>query len=363
MFKQSLTLEIKNDLDRNFPFSKASLKGLHALIRFWEDDFNELVHPMSFQKAHGFLPRAEEIHNGWVFQLAVLTNILYECSAYGVEISPLLLYPSYRAIQKAKRDNDGWSYFENLIELPCDIDTFAEIYRLQTYLGEEGDDLAHTHALVARILEQGDGILKSTWIPSNDILTQQLQDQYIESHWGDTLDCEVNANFFNAIAQRPTAYAKFANEACGALAAFQKKDGSWPCTWYTGDYYSVFQHVRLLTGYTDYGEELKNALNFLRTALHNRKNDRNPLDLAYAVQALCLLHSSEIATDKKLLVTLIQQLKQCQNEDGTWNAQPWIVMNTSRTTGGTFHVFYGSQTMTTAITTKALLAYEAITAQ
>ena len=361
------------------PGSKPALlcsidQTIRSAIAFLEgqrvDGYAEATHRMTFPHWAGFGGDTER-HEGRVFHLALVGNALFEAASAGFQIDWRGLESDVDTIVELRcRDTPGgWRYFPTLPDLPPDVDDLAEVYRLlcrvrpnqARALCGEGIGLVLNHASAS------DGSFES-WIVDRDRPSETTRrlEEGIARFWGSGPDDEVIANFLDALGaeDRTSEFTEAIQRGTQYIVSRQNREGSWPATWYWGDYYGTFASTRLIARAWAGHPALGRVARFLADTVNADEGwgdpESTPIDTALALLAATSLRSS-LAFDRGLLRRGTCWLLANQATNGSWQATPFIRMDTNRVltqAGRAAPTFasHGSRSLGTAFGLRALCA-------
>jgi squalene-hopene/tetraprenyl-beta-curcumene cyclase len=335
----------------------AAARATALLISLAEGGFAEAIHHLHFPRLNPAELRYET-HPALLSHRAVALDALLDARDAGLNVPERVIAAEAIAILRSKhRDvRGGWSYVQEVPELPPDADDLGQVLQVLSRLG--GTALAATCEEPLRLVLDSawpDGGF-STWIldprgrsPADDRIRAYLP---VMGGWG--RHAEVIANLLQGlIVHDPSRYAEPLT--CGAayLELVQAADGSWASRWYRGQFYGTYRALAVLTVLRPADvPTLARARMFLLGSRHDDgsfgQDGDGPLSTGLAALALASLGESAAAEDA------VHTLLDYQDADGGWPACPWIVFGT---TDG--QEVYGSRTITTAFCLKALIAVSA----
>jgi len=331
-----------------------------------ERQFAEVRHEMYFPHAAGFSGVSER-QSGDIFARATLANLFLDIASLVASAELAAAFravarseASYVARSKVQGRAGGWSYFPGLPELPPDADSLGAAVSLFARVAPEYRALCREALELVLASARPDGSFE-TWIvaPGDSPGDRACMQRGIESYWGTGADPDVLAHFYYALClYDPGRYADAIQRGCSKLLEMQQPGGDWKATWYAGSAYGIGLVLRLLRK-AEVGEDAQQrARGFL---LGTQRRDgmwgsgtSNALETALSISAL---HEIDRSSNLNELGRGNAALAQCQRDDGSWPATPWIKMEIGRATGKILQVLtYESVTLTTAFCVRALLA-------
>jgi Squalene-hopene cyclase C-terminal domain len=338
-------------------FETAAGRATEILVSLAEGGFAEAVHHLHFPR----LDPAElryQTHPALLSHRSVALDALLDARDAGIAVPERVLAAEAIAILRSKhRDvRGGWSYVQEVPELPPDADDLGQVLQVLSRLG--GSSLAATCEESLRLVLDGagqDGGF-STWIldPRGRSSVDDRIRAYLPVMGGWGKHAEVIANLLQGlILHGGSRYAEPLARGAAYLESVQAADGSWASRWYCGPFYGTYRALAVLTALRPAdAPTLARARAFLLRSRHGDggfgEDGDAPLSTGLAALALASLGESAAAQDA------VRTLLERQEADGGWPACPWIVFGT---TDG--QEMYGSRTITTAFCLKALVAVSA----
>jgi squalene-hopene/tetraprenyl-beta-curcumene cyclase len=343
-------------------------------IRYLESQrkigYVESIHKMQFPII--FLnPDTYDPHEGLIFQRALICDALLDGRDLGFEINRNgLIEDANILIKSAATDVDGgWRYFPFLNSLPPDADDLGQI--LQVLLRTGIKIPALVNSALDLVFTQGaysNGSFE-TWIVNRKHQSGVNKSIIwaIENMWGKGPDVEVMANLLFAVDMyNSKGYETQVKKGCKFIIESQKPRGYWDNTWYVDKFYSIFVCSRLISRISPNHQCLENTRTFL---LHEQRNNGSwgegggsPLQTSLALLSLLHLGSPIDTKIQNAMNKGIAYIIESQNVDGSWEATPFIQMNTNRAfnqrnIGRPNMLTYQSETMTSVFCLKALSKY------
>jgi squalene-hopene/tetraprenyl-beta-curcumene cyclase len=335
-------------------YEPAARRATALLVSLAERGFAEAIHHLRFPR----LDPAElryETHPALLSHRSVALDALLDASEGGLDVPERIVAAEALAILRSKHREvrGGWSYVQEVPELPPDADDLGQVLQVLSRIG--GTALAVTCEEPLRLVLDSagpDGGF-STWIldPRGRSAADDRLRAYLPVMGGWGKHAEVIGNLLRGLMLHDSCrYAESLARGAAYLESVQADDGSWASRWYTGPYYGTYRALAVLTGLRPPdAPALARARKFL---FGSRKADGSfgeesdgPLSTALAALALASLGESPTAQDA------VRTLVERQDADGGWPACPWIVFGT---TDG--QEVYGSRTISTAFCLKALAA-------
>lgn len=334
--------------------ARAAEAALALLVAEQQCGFAEAHHHLCF-------PRGEvgdvryETHPAQLSFRAVALDALLDARDAGLRVPGGTIEREVLLLLRAKHAGvrGGWSYFQDVPELPPDADDLGQV--LQALARAGGRDLAATcdepvrMALDAR--DPSGGI--PTWIldplaPGE--LDRRIQ-RYLDVMGGVGVHPEVVANLLaGLLLADPDRYATCLADGLAYLDAVQEPGGWWESKWYAGPFYGTFKAAVIVGALAPSGTTAYRARDFIRDSQQRDGGWGDPLATAHALLAAAAL--GDTGADLELGLA---RLAAEQEQDGGWPAVAWIQFPT--TDGLQTHA---SRTMTTAFALKACLAAGAV---
>jgi len=305
----------------------------------------------------GFLG-APQRQSSDLFTRSVLAGLLLDIAQQTQDAG---LQAELRAIAKREADYiaaarlceraGGWSYFPDLPQLPPDLDSLAAAMTLFARIAPEHLSLCERpiELALAQCDEQG-GI--KTWLiaPEDPPALRKKMQEGVERYWGDTVDVEVCARFYAALALVDAArYTQVLEKGRHFLLEAQQADGSWPCTWYWSPAYAMELCFAALPEQNVRTKALEH-LRGLRYADGGwGRFESIAADTAWATYLLAGNGDAAIIEGAAVLICDQQSL------EGYWKGTPWIRMDIGRAQGKPLRsASYGCAAISTAACVRAL---------
>lgn len=325
--------------------------------------FAELKHRMIFPKKYGF-SASNEYHEGLVFQLSIVCDALLRAKQAGFIVDEAGLISDIQKIVDARciKDCVGWKYFPTLYELPPDADDLGQI--LQVLVQSKWDCISELcDPAIELLLEQGsnpDGSLETWIVDKSDTSPHTIAMlNAISNSWRDSQDVEVIANIlYGLYLYNPKKFEYNIKNGIEFIAKMQNPEGFWNSTWYCGQLYGTYVSSRLIGAVNPSHPALFNVASFLTDQTKSSKMD-NPTDVALGLLTSSVLVRCGIKFNKIMIERAIKYILNNQLNDGSWNASPFIQMDTNRALSliGLAQpniITYGSSTLASAFCLKAL---------
>jgi len=340
--------------------------GTRFLLAQQRDGFREAIHHLRFPRSYPDGIRYET-HPALLSFRAVALDGLLDAYGAGLPVPRRVLDAEAIALLRAKHRyvRGGWSYITHVPELPPDADDLGQVLQALCRVG--GPALASTCDEAIRLTldaaEPEGGV--PTWIvdPLGSSPVDYTMGAYLAVMGGTGVHPEVVANFmYGLILYDPARYHGALSRSVPYFESVQDERGAWSSKWYSGPYYGTYRAMLVLGHLTPGSQALNSARAFL---LNNQHLDggwgdygSNPLSTAFAVLALS---APGIEVEKTAIARGVDYLLRTQEVDGGWPAHAWITFpwteanwSNGSNVGGV--VTYGSRTMTTTFSVKALLA-------
>lgn len=371
--KNTASLNIKTRSKQNYTYAEGSSKAfVEKSIQFLQKqhnkDFPELTHwlfAVLFASKDDLTGR-EECLGGDIFQRALMLNLLKEISSLGYQISESFCNEELDYLLHAKHIifKTGWSYFPELPEYCCDVDTASEYIKLATVFDNE---LLHKEVrdcidFIMKHCSYQDGSFDTFLLDKNDTCEEAKRAlKAAELFWGRGADVEVNANLVLALhLYDPHSYQKEILRGLNWILSLQHEEGYWESTWYEGKYYGSYICAKLLSQMGINSENAKRLFDFL-TASQNRNGswgieDGNVQDTSLALTALIeLTKVGDFGCIKEALQLGCLYIQSMYSQDcEAWYGVDFIKINMWRTVGLTRYTRYRSSTLTTCFCAYAL---------
>jgi squalene-hopene/tetraprenyl-beta-curcumene cyclase len=340
-----------------------SAARISALERAWEflvaralEGFPDSRHEMNFPRAQGFTGESER-QGCDNFARAVLGSLMLDLGELRTEWASEARAiaereAAYGAASKVTDRAGGWSYFPGLPELPPDLDSLAAVTSLFARASRDHLPLCEEPIALALSQRKEDGAI-DTWLvaPSDAPNKQMTMKRAIAMCWGNTVDADVLARFYRALALLDGArYEGEITAGAMLIESLQGDDGAWLVPWYAGPYYGTTLCLEMLWECGKGEAAVEKATGFLQNAAENV-----PLSPMSAALTLWGLHAAgeEISGFQRA----INLIGSTQREDGSWPAEPWIQMAMGRAAGRVARILtWGSTTITTALCLRTLAA-------
>lgn len=337
------------------PMPACARAATEALLAYQHDGYQEAIHHLRLPRLSPAGVRYETCP-ALLSHRAVALDALLDAWDAGLPVPHQVLDAEALSILRSKhRDvRGGWSYIQEVTELPPDADDLGQVLQVLCRLG--GPALASTCEDGIRLaLDAADPNGGSnTWIL--DHRGYSLADERVREYlgvmggWG--IHPEVVANLlYGLILCNPVRYQGPLIRAVTYLELAQHEHGFWPSKWYTGPYYGTYRVACVLGRVAPNSAALHRSREFLLDAQCCEggwgDSGAEPLSTALALLALCSIRGPCVETVRGGVEFLVA----AQLGDGSWPACPWIAFPT--VDGPVAH---GSSTITTAFCLKALLA-------
>jgi squalene-hopene/tetraprenyl-beta-curcumene cyclase len=248
----------------------------------------------------------------------------------------------------------GWSYIPEVAELPPDADDLGQALQVLCRLG--GPALAFTCEEGVRLALDAAGPHGGfpTWIfdPRGRAPADRRVRNYVSVIGGVGVHPEVVANLLQGILlYDPARYRQALRRTIPYLESVQDERGAWPSHWYAGPYYGTYRIATVLGALTPGSTALRRARAFLQG---DQRGDgswgASAGDALSTALALLTLSAPGMDTDETSVGRGLAYLLATQQADGGWPASPWISFQTLDGVET-----YGSRTITTAFSLKALV--------
>jgi squalene cyclase len=257
----------------------------------------------------------------------------------------------------------GWSYMPHLPQFPPDTDDLAAVLHVAARVGNDTLSAICDDALqvVFESAAREDGSVE-TWILDQSDVTPHgaAIRRYIEVIGGVGVHPEVVANLLSGVIEyAPDRFRDHVNKGGEYLLATQTSEGYWPSKWYWGEVYGTFRSLQVLRSIDEGRKAVEKAVAWIVNA-HRPAGDQLGSDhadpLTTALVMLCLAPERKRGCCRNAYADGCDWLLAEQLEDGSWDACPFIKMETKSGV-----LSYGSRTVTTAYCVKALVSFWADT--
>jgi squalene-hopene/tetraprenyl-beta-curcumene cyclase len=327
--------------------------------------FREAAHAMFLPRFLGF-SGSKDVYYGDVFQRALIADVLCDVDgAIGGVLYPLINAElDYLISRRSSVGIGGWSYFPELPELAPDADDLGQVLTALVRGGRRATALVYVSEPLRVLFSDcihDDGSFETWIIPASERdLMQERQLAAARARWGTGADPEVVANLlyslvllgdrrFDAVCRRGASY----------LERSQHESGCWNARWYFGPYYGTYVCMRLLRLLRPTSESLVRGAEFIRrtqlvdgTWAQHASKAGDPMSTALALLALAAVRNGVVSARDSQRAERARAALDRRRKRGGWASAPFI-----RPSG--VHC-YGSRTLTTAMVTKAALAWSAI---
>lgn len=358
-----------NSFEYSFDTDLRIEKGLKYLIGEWEINFPEAKHIMVLSELEGFQNK-QTIHTTDIFQRGILTNNLIDIAHnYKINMSKIINHEIDYLIENRNKDEvGGWSYFPTVKEIAADADDLGQM--IQVFIkGNRRNSIDECckpsiQIIITDCYHNSTGGIETWIIPKNNRTEiQKIQHKFNSTKWGSGPDIEVMANLLYGLSLvNNTRYKTPIEQGIKYIFSKIEKDFFWYSSWYYGWLYGTMVCVRLclelFKNNTKPDEMYRETLSKIRqTILKNQNEDggwavefngkSDALNTSFALNTLMLLDNSNKNTEP--LEKGIEFLNNTQNEDGSWNAVPFIKPRLNDP--------YKSKTITTSYVLNSLTLY------
>jgi hypothetical protein len=335
--------------------------SIEFLIGEQRRGFPELKHWM----LDGENPEAIRLFSGDLFQRALQLNLVLEAYDEAADKYNLKMFVenevAYICTSKSKHYDCGWTYIDDLKDNCPDLDTFAEVLRINSKVNDSKLDLETAKTLHKVFDVNKDRDYFSTWI----IRDTELDYNNIAKRFGFSTETDVSANFISSLdALDKKTYSSIIKNHANYLYSLQNEAGYWDSSWYVGHYYCGYVLSRLFDSVAD-KEVIDKCANYIVTTQH--KNGAwgyrlgNPLESSFAI--LTLLNISSCSYNSKVSLALergIAYLLQTVTAAGYWYGSEFIKMGIGKEGASNQFARYRSATLTTAFCFNALYRYKSL---
>lgn len=356
--------ELRKHLD-GFPLADPLSRAAGYLIVEQEGGYPEMTHrmavPGSPEKSDGNFPVDA---SGNIFQRTMVLETFLDFNSMRQEIIDDKIVANELDFVERSRVTTvrgGWSYFPGYRLLPPDSDDLAQVVRIAARTKSTGMRHFIDDAVSLLILSNryADGTFH-TWIldPNDHGSEQEALRTAVASYWGERSgkDIEVTSNLASALSDYdPEKYREVVRSATEAVIGARTGEGTWPGVWYCGRYYGTYAAVRLLSGTEPGRHVLARTYDFL---VENQSVDggwgergSDPLNTSFAVLSLCCMRGLVPERAGADLNRAVSYLVGTQRPRGSWEPVPFINMYI-----GGKKIIYRSETLTTALVVRALMA-------
>jgi squalene-hopene/tetraprenyl-beta-curcumene cyclase len=329
--------------------------ALTALLRDQADGFREAGHQLTFPRLISGRVEAAT-HTALLSFRAVTMDALLDAADAGFVVKDRILAQEALWILRAKhRDvRGGWSYIQEVPELPPDADDLGQVLQVLYRFGDR--ELASTcddGILLALDATEANGGF-NTWILDSGGETEadRLILEYLPIMGGWGIHTEVVANLlYGLLLYSPERFIVALNRAIPYFEATQHHDGFWSSKWYLGRFYGTFRVMSVIGQIAPKHPSLAKAADYLLRCQNADggwgQRTSEPLSTAFAILGL----RASLEADATAAIRRGQTyLRSTQGADGRWPSCEWISFPSRDGPVG-----YGSATMTTAFSLKALL--------
>ena len=320
--------------------------SLYYLANEWESGYKKIKHIMDFSALN---PVSKPHQEGDIFQRALTTTLLKTVvtNLGCIELNKIIEFEI--DYLKSKKDSEsGWRYFPNLIELPCDADSLAQI--MQTFSEKSKEEFKqYFKEPLNKLIKSSKGGLFKTWIYSEKHI--QVEKSNAERNWGVTHDVEVIANMGYAI-QSNFDKLSFLNkremldvlkENALFIVNNQNIKGYWNAVWYEDIYYGTYVCLRFLIHFKEHIDVVTKALNFLiktqnKDGSWGKPNQENTLSTAIVI--MCLYETNYDNLYKEAILKASEFLISKKRKDGSYHSDNFIKMEIGRASGKVVNTIY-----------------------
>jgi squalene-hopene/tetraprenyl-beta-curcumene cyclase len=330
--------------------------ALSALLRDQMDGFRNMAHMLTFPRLMGGQV-VNATHAALLSFRAVALDALLDAAEAGLQVCDRVLAQEALWILRAKHREvrGGWNYVQEAPELPPDADDLGQVLQVLWRLG--GRELASTcedGIILALDSAEAHGGF-NTWILDSEGRTEadRLILDYLPIMGGWGVHTEVVANLlYGLLVYHRERFLSAVVRTIPYFEGTQTHEGFWLSKWYRGPFYGTFRVLSVLGEVAPHHPAVAKAAAYL---LGSQKSDggwgeqvSEPLSTAFAILGLVASRqrdTADAATHGQRYLRLNQE------KDGHWESCEWISFPSRDGP-----VVYGSATMTTAFSLKALLA-------
>lgn len=314
----------------------------------------------------------EECLGGDIFQRAFILNLELEMLNTGIQIDRESIDKELEYLMNNKHVifKIGWSYFPNLPEYCCDIDTVSEFIKLSTYLNNPSihKEVEESIDFILKNCSYNNGAFDTFMLDKKSTSKESIRAlKAAELFWGRGADIEVNANFLYSLSlYNYEKYKEIIEKGTRWILSKQDEDGKWDATWYSGNYYGAYMCSRLLKQLDVKNNSRKRLVNYLISSQNSNSSwgegNGNVQDTALALVALIELTDKPYTEEiNKILISGSSFIKSQIHPDlNIWKGIDFIKINMWRNIGKVHFVKYKSSILTSFICIYALARVQSI---